>query len=100
MNNRMVVYSLMRKALIVVAPLWVWLILDVYVWDNHSLGALSGILHVPGVTLMLLLNSSWEQLHNYGRWQYLLGDFLFYYLLVLLVLSIVKRSRKNRMTEK
>lgn len=65
-------------------PIWALLLIDIYVFDQ-GLGMLVGALHAPGAFIMLILNPTWQQLHSYSGWHLLVGDIVFYYLLVLLL---------------
>lgn len=86
--------SLFLRCFLFALPIWLLLLVDVYVLD-YGLGRFSSMLHLPGAMLMLLVNPTWQQLHNYRPWQHLIGDFLFYYLLVLVIVYAIRRFRKR-----
>lgn len=87
--------NLFIRAALFASPLWLLLALHAYGAGGGTAGSLFAVLHAPGMLLMLLFSGTWEQLHNYELWHYLIGDFVFYYLVILLVLYLKKRfSRK------
>ncbi len=88
--------NLFIRAVFFVSPLWLLLALHAYGAGGGTAGSIFAIFHLPGFALMLLFNPTWGQLHNYEPWHYLIGDFVFYYLVVLLVLYLTKRFRLLR----
>ncbi len=45
---------------------------------------------------MLAFDPSWAGMHNYHYWEHVLGNCIFYYLLVLVIVISVRRLRRSR----
>lgn len=88
------IHPMLQSALLAL-PIWTLLLIDVYALKN-SLGKFSNILHAPGLFLMLLINPSWEQMHYYESWQFLIGDFVFYFLLILVSVLVIRRILRRK----
>jgi hypothetical protein len=84
-------------AVLVAAPVWCLIAIDVILW-RFGVGFLPAIVHAPGFLLMLAFNPSWAGMHNYSDWQHLFGNFIFYYLLALVVILVVRRFRRPKST--
>jgi hypothetical protein len=90
--------NLFHQSTLFALPIWIFLLIDVYALDV-GFGKLSAILHSPGLFLMLLVNPTWEQMHNYQGWHYLIGNYLFYYLLILATVALwrwIKRRDRSK----
>ena len=78
------------------APLWLLIVADVALW-RIGVGFLPGFVHAPGFLLMLALNPSWASMHNYHDWQHVLGNCVFYYLLISLILFVIRKFKNKAM---
>ena len=86
--------NIFLKSFYIALPLCLFLSIDAYVMRD-SWGIVTRFLHIPGAFLMLVVNPTWEQMHNYEPWHYLIGDFLFYYFLIVVCIALYRRKKRK-----
>jgi len=87
--------NIFLKSFYVAVPIWLFLSINAYYLRGYSLALVTRILHIPGIILMLVVNPTWQQMHNYKFWHFLIGDFLFYYFLIVVCIALYRRKKRK-----
>ncbi len=84
---------LFKKTIIYSLPIWLYIIIACYFTLPESLIKYTSWIDLPGVFVGMLFSKG--SIHNMNRELILIGNILFYYLLILFVLSLFEqKSRK------